>query len=278
MKGWKERIVVVTGGGSGIGEALALEMSRRGARLMVSDISGDAATRVAAACGAAASAHQLDVRDAESVRALIETAAAEHGRIDYLFNNAGISVGGEAQEIPLTYWERIVDVNLRGVIHGVTAAYPLMVKQGHGHIVNTASLGGLAPMPLGAPYSMTKHAVVGLSTSLRLEAAAHGVRVSVLCPSMIETPLLDRGNPSDLPAIRSLPDIRRYLGRLAGPPYPLGKFVTEALAAIEANRGVIVIPGRARLAWRLSRLAPWLTSGAALSAVRSERSARDSSD
>jgi NAD(P)-dependent dehydrogenase (short-subunit alcohol dehydrogenase family) len=277
MRGWKDKTVVVTGGGSGIGEALAQEMSRRGARLVVTDISGDAAARVAAGCGPSASARQLDVRDADAVRTVIETAAAEHGRIDYLFNNAGIGVGGEAHEIPLSHWERIVDVNLRGVIHGVTAAYPLMVKQGSGHIVNMASLGGLTPLPLAAPYSMTKHAVVGLSTSLRSEAVAHGVRVSVLCPAMIETPLIDRGNPPDLAAVPWIPNSRRYLGRLAGHPYPLERFVTEALEAIEANRGVIVIPGRARLVWRLSRVAPWLTSRAALSAVRSERSDRDSS-
>ena len=90
------------------------------------------------------------------------------------------------------HWDRIIDINIRGVIHGVHAVYPGMVARGSGHIINTASVAGLAPAPLLVPYATTKHAVVGLSISLRAEAAAYGVKVSVLCPSAIETPILDR--------------------------------------------------------------------------------------
>jgi short-subunit dehydrogenase len=88
-----------------------------------------------------------------------------------------------------------IDADLLSVVHGIAAAYPGMIERGRGHIVNTASLSGLLPSPRLAPYSTTKHAVVGLSVGLRAEVAEHGVRVSVLCPGLIETPLLDRGNP-----------------------------------------------------------------------------------
>jgi short-subunit dehydrogenase len=149
----------------------------------------------------------------------------------------------------------MIDVNIRGVTNGVAAAYPLMVDQGHGHIVNTASAGGLLPMPLAAAYCMSKHAVVGLSKSLRFEAENYGVRVSVLCPGAIETPILDSEGPEDLPKPWR-PDLRRYLSRLNGAPYPVDEFAEYALDCVAANRGLIVAPARARIAVLLDCIAP----------------------
>jgi len=143
------------------------------------------------------------------------------------------------------------------VVHGVAVAYPLMLTQGHGHIVNTASVAGLIPSPFITPYSMTKHAVVGLSLSLRGEAAAHGVRVSALCPGAVETPMLDRGNPEDLPEARTV-DGREYVTKVAGAPYSADTLASDVLRAVERNRPVIVAPRRARVAWRVYRAAPWL--------------------
>jgi NAD(P)-dependent dehydrogenase (short-subunit alcohol dehydrogenase family) len=270
MKKWENKVAVVTGGGSGIGRALSLALSRRGVRVLVTDIDGAAAHKVAAECGNQASAATLDVRDAAAVRACIEQYVHTQGRLDFLFNNAGIAVAGEVNEVPLAAWQRAVDINVYGVLHGVLAAYPLMLKQGYGHIVNTASLAGVGPAPLLAPYALSKHAVVGLSTSLRIEAAARGVQVSVLCPSAIETPILDAGNPKDIP-IAWQPDVRRFLTTLAGPPYPVEKCAEEALASLERNVAVIVLPGRARLAWRLGRLFPALVEKISQGAVAKER-------
>ena len=118
---------------------------------------------------------------------------AEHGRLDLMFNNAGISLLGETQDLPLEQWNAIIDVNIRGVVHGVAAAYPVMIKQGSGHIVNTASMGGLMAAGLLTSYVMTKHAVVGLSLALRSEAAAYGVGVTAICPAAVNTPILDKG-------------------------------------------------------------------------------------
>jgi short-subunit dehydrogenase len=133
-----------------------------------------------------------------------------------------------------------------------------MVRQGHGHIVNTASLAGLIPAPMLAPYGMTKHGVVGLSTSLRMEGAAHGVRVSVVCPGVIDTPILDKGNPPDLPALSSMPDGRRMLTAMIGEPYPAPALAADVLAGVARNRAVIVTPRHARVAWRTYRLSPRL--------------------
>ena len=196
------------------------------------------------------------------------------GRLDFLVNNAGVAVAGEAQEITGAHWTRVLDVNVGGTVNGVLAAYPIMVKQRSGHIVNIASLAGLGPAPLLVPYGTSKHAIVGLSTSLRCEAVHYGVRVSAVCPAAIETPLLDQDNPADLPAISWHPDMRRFLTCMAGPPYPVERFADEALRGVEKNRAVIVIPARARLAWRLGRLLPGLTEKIVQTAVAAERRLR----
>lgn len=259
----------ITGGGSGIGRALAKGLSTRGARLCIADIDAAAAQRVAGECGGQALA--LDVRDAPAVEKAVTGFAREQGRLDYMFNNAGIGVAGESNEIPLSAWQRVIDINMYGVLHGVLAAYPIMLKQGAGHIINTASLAGLAPAPLLAPYGTAKHAVVGLSTSLRIEGATRGVRVSVLCPAAIDTPLLDSKNAAE---IGWGPDMRRFLTALSGPPYPVEKCAEDALAAIERNEGIIVVPGRARFGWRLGRLFPALVDTISRNAVAAERNTR----
>jgi len=266
------RTAFVTGGGSGIGRALSKALSARGITVAVTDVDHDAAARVAQECGPRAVAAALDVRDPTAVREAIERFAAEHGRLDYVFNNAGIGTAGEVNDIPLDAWRRIVDINVYGVLHGVLAAYPLMLTQGFGHIVNTASLAGLGPAPLFAPYALTKHAVVGLTTSLRIEAAARGVRVSVFCPAAVETPILDSMNPAEF-GINSAPDARRFLTALAGPPYSVENAVAELLVALDANHGVIVLPARARLAWRLGRWFPALVEKLGRSALAAERKA-----
>lgn len=271
---WSGALAIVTGGGSGIGRELSLALSKRGAKVIVTDINAENAATVAAACGANAESYFLDVRDAKAFNELITNVHDKHKRIDFLFNNAGIGVGGETYEIGHELWDRIIDINIKGVLNGVLAVYPIMKNQGSGHIINTASLAGLGPAPLLAPYSMTKHAVVGLSTSLRIEAEDFGVRVSVLCPAAIETPILESMNPTDLPAVPWTPNIRRFLTKLGGPPYPVEKLAEDALAAIEKNTPVIVIPGRARFLWVLGRLFPSLVFSESLKAVKAERSSR----
>jgi NAD(P)-dependent dehydrogenase (short-subunit alcohol dehydrogenase family) len=271
---WTDAVVFITGAGSGIGRALTLELARRGARVTVADINAEAAARVAAEAGRGATAVAVDVRDAAQLRTAIEATVAAGGRLDLLVNNAGIGVSGEVHEIPLAHWERILDINVRGVMHGVTAGYPIMVRQRRGHILNVASLAGLGPAPLFTPYAMTKHAVVGLSTSLRIEAAVYGVKVHVLCPSAIETPLLDSTPPTDLPDVPWRPDTRRLLEAFAGPPYSVEALARETLDAIARNEGVIVRPARARLLWRLGRWFPALVERGGLDAVAKERRAR----
>jgi NAD(P)-dependent dehydrogenase (short-subunit alcohol dehydrogenase family) len=273
MNTYTNKTVFITGGGSGIGRALATLLAARGAKVCVADIHLASAQKVAAACGSGASAVSVDVRDAAELKQRIESFALEHGRLDYIFNNAGIGIGGETDEIPLPAWQHIIDINIYGVLNGVLAAYPIMLKQGYGHIINCASLAGLGPAPLLAPYALTKHAVVGLSTSLRIEAATRGVQVSVLCPSAIETPILDSQDSSAFD-IKWTPNLRRFLTALAGPTYPVDKCAEDALAAIEKNKGIIVLPWRARLVWTLGRMFPVLVEKLSQRPVDVERKSR----
>jgi NAD(P)-dependent dehydrogenase (short-subunit alcohol dehydrogenase family) len=179
-----------------------------------------------------------------------------HGRLDYIFNNAGIGIGGEVRDYQLEDWNRVFDVNLRGVVHGIQAAYPIMLRQGYGHIVNTASMAGLMPAPSTISYATTKHAVVGLSTSLRIEAADAGVRVSVLCPGVIDTPILTGGKYGKM--LRPVaPEVQRaYWERLR--PMPVDRFAVKVLAALAKNKAIIVLPSWWKLFWWVNRLSPSL--------------------
>ena len=139
-----------------------------------------------------------------------------------------------------------------------------MVRQGHGHIVNTASLAGLLPSPGSAPYAATKWAVVGLSLSLRAEGAPRGVRVSVVCPGGVDTPILDKGLPADLPRVPTVEaiDAREVVTRFSGGRlYSAEALAADVLRGIDRNRPLIVAPRQARVMWRLMRLSPSLVLG-----------------
>lgn len=250
------KVVIVTGGGSGIGAALVRAMAARGATIVIADVDEAAAKSVAADLTGVTTV-TLDVRDADAVAGMVSQVAAEHGHLDYMFNNAGIAVGGLVEEFTLDHWNRVIDVNLRGVINGVHAAYPIMLRQGNGHIVNTASLAGLVPGPGLAPYDAVKHAVVGLTLSLRAEAAGRGVRVSAICPGFVDTPLLGRVN-ADLPETGAGMDAEAIAKRI-GKLYQADPLAQDVLRGIERNRALIVAPRSARVLWRLSRYAPALT-------------------
>jgi len=254
------KIAMVTGGASGIGRALGTALARRGATVVLADLDDVAAKSTAQEIGADAVAGAgLDVRDSEAFAELVANVVDEHGRIDLLFNNAGIGMGGEVAELTLAHWDRVIDVNLRGVVHGVAAAYPVMIRQRSGHIVNTASLAGLIPSPMLTPYAATKHAVVGLSTSLRGEAARHGVRVSVVCPGIIATPIWDKGNPEDLPDAPSLgAELDAVKATLLRRAYPPASLAEDVLRGVARNRPLIVAPSHARIAWGIHRLVPRL--------------------
>lgn len=252
MDTFREKVCIITGAASGIGRGLGEALARQGARVVLTDIDGEGVARVASGIGERATAHRLDVADAAGVEALVRDVVGSHGRLDYMFNNAGFAVHGETLDSTVEQWRRIVDVNLMGVVHGSLAAYRAMAEQGSGHIVNTASLAGLIGAVSFSSYAMTKAAVVMLSRMLRFEGAAHGVRVTVVCPGFIKTGIYENSTynrVSQEAAFRQIPF------RLV----ELDAAVDRILQGVARNRELIVFPAYARILWWLTRFAPRLT-------------------
>ena len=271
MSDWYGKVAFVTGGGSGIGAALSAKLVDAGAQVWIADRQFDHAKTLAQrldASGARAHAVELDVRDPAAVRRAIDAVVDAAGRLDYLFNNAGIGIGGEVDTLTLDDWSDIIDVNLRGVIHGVDAAYPIMIKQGSGHIVNTASMAGLITTSAQAAYSSTKHAVVALSKTLRVEGKTHGVRVSVLCPGVVRTPILTGGEYGHNRSISR--ENQQKLGEALRPMDP-DEFADQALRAVMRNQAIIVVPRWWKALWYLERLSPALSMRAAATALKRTR-------
>jgi len=275
MDAFQDKVVIVTGGASGIGRALCVELARRGAQVVAADLNAAGASQVAAAIvasGGKAEARAVDVASWEAVDALVGGVAAAHGRIDYVFNNAGIGVAGEERDVTLADWQRVLAVNLWGVVHGVRAAYPRMLQQGFGHIVNTASLAGLSPAPLQTSYVASKHAVVGLSCALRVEAADRGVRVSVVCPGLIDTPILHTIEVRGMDAER----LRGLVTTTAKAMSPAA-CARVILRGVEKNKPIIVVTRAAYVVWLLTRLSPraalWVWRTAFLARIQRELAA-----
>lgn len=236
---WRNKTVLITGAASGIGKALSADMVRRGARVWMADINQEVET-VARSLGSNAFSIVFNVSDYTAWQKAVDTILASDATIDYLFNNAGIGFGCDSLALTHEHYDRYIDVNIRGVTNGIALIYPLMAQQGFGTIVNTASMGGLMPSALMSPYAMTKHAVVGLSESLRLEAKLKGVNVITLCPGSVNTPIFDSEGLDGLPVKRST-NLREY-AREKDTSIAPEEFAYKALNDIEKNKTLIIYP------------------------------------
>ena len=270
MNPYEQKVAVVTGGAGGLGGALCAALADRRAVVIVADLDEAGAECVALEARerrGRAEACRVDVARADELDTLVDEVVARHGRLDYMFNVAGVAVIGEVRDITSVHWRSVLDVSLMGVVNGTTSAYRVMRAQGEGHIVNVASLAGLIPFPTAAPYAAAKHAVVGLTSSLRSEAAGFGVRVTLVCPGFLETGFYDaaivvRARREDV--LRWLPFRRMTPNRAAA----------VTLAGVARNRRLIVFPRHARLLWALGRLHPRLLDPFLAKAVRRFRRLR----
>jgi NAD(P)-dependent dehydrogenase (short-subunit alcohol dehydrogenase family) len=215
MKKFKGRTAVITGAASGFGLEASRIAAREGMNVVMADVQQDALDRAAAeisATGAAVLAFRLDVSKAAEVEALGAATLARYGAPSFVFNNAGVGVGGLIWENTLQDWEWVLGVNLMGVVHGLRVFTPMMLQAARqdpdfeGHIVNTASMAGLLNPPNMGVYNVSKHAVVSLSETLYqdLRLVTEQVTASVLCPFFVTTGITrsERNRPADLPATK----------------------------------------------------------------------------
>jgi NAD(P)-dependent dehydrogenase (short-subunit alcohol dehydrogenase family) len=253
---YENKVAIVTGGASGIGRAVGEALLAHGAQVVLADINAELLDSV---CGelkdkGQVSGKVVDVGDQAAVQALVDEVKNSHGRIDFMFNNAGIAVLGEVKDMEASQWDRLVRVNIQGVIYGVTAAYAVMREQGFGHIINTASVAGLIPSPGLSAYSMTKHAVVGLSESVRSEARAYGVKVTAVCPGLIGTSITENLDYLNIDKKKMLSELHAIFATPA-------HCAQVILRGVRKNQSLVLVTAMASILWWLYRLLPRMFAG-----------------
>ncbi|MFE9573532.1 SDR family oxidoreductase [Streptomyces sp. NPDC006692] len=225
MSGIEGKVVVITGASSGIGEATALLLAERGAKVVLGarrpELLEALVARIEKAGGQAVYA-RTDVKRREDLSALVGLACDRYGKVDVLVSNAGVGLISPLDDLRVEYWEEMIDVNLKGVLYGIAAALPVFREQGFGHFVNTVSTAGLRIVPLQAVYAGTKNAVRTISEGLRQEAGS-SVRVTVVSPGVTRTEFAD----SMAPEMKA--QVLDRMGEIAIPPDAIARAIAFAI-------------------------------------------------
>jgi NAD(P)-dependent dehydrogenase (short-subunit alcohol dehydrogenase family) len=247
---------VITGASSGLGKAYALAWARRGWRIGVVDIEvaeGEKTIEEVENLGGRGEFYRCDVRNLEQVQAMAEHFFASWGEVGVLANNAGVFGAGLVGQIPIEDWRRIIDVNFWGVVHGCHAFIPLMKGQGKGHIVNTASAGGVISTPETAPYNSSKAGVIAVSETIRTELSTHGIGVTVVCPTFVDTHLLSSMTVTPDTPIRDISKVAFDHSRMDA-----GEIAERVVKAVEKNKLYVFPQLSSKVLWANKRLFPGL--------------------
>jgi NAD(P)-dependent dehydrogenase (short-subunit alcohol dehydrogenase family) len=257
-----QRVVVITGAGSGLGRALALEYAGAGWAVVAADLAPETAEATAEAvrqAGQPATAIACDVRDEAQVQAVASATVTEYGGFDCWINNAGIAAAGTVERMPIDQWQRLLDIDLIGVVRGCRAAIPHLKARGGGHIINVASFAGIANPPAMAAYNVAKAGVIALSETLRVELLANRIGVAVACPSFFRTNLLATSRKlagEDEKA--AAPQMEKISARLMDASSFTAEDVARAIhSAMQRGRFLVLMkPDRPR--WLIKRASPEL--------------------
>ena len=256
MSIFKDKVAIVTGAASGIGKGLCEELAGRGAKVVATDINEEMLqSTVASIKGASHPVHaeKQDVTDYDAFKKLVEDTVAREGRLDYIFNNAGIAIVGEVRDATIDHWRKVLDVNLNGVVYGSVLAYQQMVKQGSGHIVNLASVEGLMPFPTTVSYVTSKFGVMGLYEGMWVEGKDLGVKVSVVCPGFVSTPIFDVSDAVGFEKQTWREEALTPWERFAISPEGCAQVI---LKGVEKNKPIITVTVMAKIMWWLTRISP----------------------
>ena len=242
--------IFITGGASGLGRATALRFARAGFRVCIGDVHEARGQEVQAELGEQGLFLRCDVTREEDLRAVAAELERRWGGVDVVMNNAGVAAAGAIEDVPLSDWEWILDINLLGVVRGCRVFVPLLKRQRSGHLVNVASMAGLLDVPQMSSYNATKAAVVSLSETLHNELAEAGVGVSVVCPSFFRTNLHESMRTAD-------PGLRTAMNKLLDRSAVSAEDIAERIFRAVERREFYVLPhAEGRVAWRLKRLLP----------------------
>jgi NADP-dependent 3-hydroxy acid dehydrogenase YdfG len=222
----RDKVVVITGASSGLGEATARRLAGEGAKLVLGARRVERLQALAEelALGAGA-AVRTDVTDVAQVRRLVDHAVETHGRVDVLINNAGLMPQSPLERAKIEDWDRMIDVNIKGVLYGIAAALPHMQAQKGGHIINVSSVAGHKVRAGGVVYSATKHAVRVISEGLRQEVKPYGIRTTVISPGAVDTELPDSATEPDVAQ-----NLRQFYADLAIPADSFARAVVFAMS------------------------------------------------
>ena len=256
MERFKNKIVAITGAGSGLGRGLSVDFAKLGWKVAVSDINMERAeesVRLVNDSGGQGLSFRCDVTKHKEVQALADFVISNWGGADIIINNAGVPVAGYIEKIPLDDWKFEIDIILMSVIYGCRTFVPIFKKQGWGHIVNTAALGGIATPAEMSPYNVTKAAVIALSETLSKELWKSNIGVTVVCPSFFKTNLMDN--------LRCIDERQRKRAQTFFDKFSFGTVESvsrDTLKAIEKNKLYVLPQWDAKLNWWIKRISPHL--------------------
>lgn len=249
---FENSVVVVTGGASGIGKEIVNQMVSEGARVVIVGRTRKTGVRFVKELkkrGYSVDFEQVDMTHQKDVQQLVERIVKKYGMIDYFYNNAGIFMGGEIRDTAIENWHEVANNNILATMNGTHYAYQQMLRQGFGHIVNVASAAGLFPVPVMGIYGSTKFAIVGFTNALRNEAKEFGINVSVVCPTIVNTPLYDTAIYNKVDAKKAL----KTRDSLQTPEVAAKKIIR----GVRRNKAVIHTSCMTHATWVLYRIAPW---------------------